>query len=988
MSKILIFLNEVTREEELFYSASKFLAKFSHKEDIDKTDVINIKSKVIENGNFTDVSGMMKYVEKHAGEFRDINKPENIYKSLAGFEIAFCVLIKMNLLRDVSELCNLLLIKQYYKEFKISVLMQGDQKDYHKVSHFFSTMNKEDSFYNSIYYQCLPKDHIQRLQKKSIGALRHFLPIQKVDRKLLRMFTASTSEYISREWFEGLLMGKKDWEKIRENEILYGSLMLLSQNRKCFAEEFFQETISAFMSLNVLSWLFFAYTLGEFSREKKTIEMKQLKAFLQQMKLYANGCLQLLENIIFHAQPKEGIFSFRICRGESEYILEKYKKQNYDDTSFLEVIIADYSDGIDRYNLAENFVEHIENPELKQLFSNLTPVDFFRGGFTKSQLEKSRKRWVSYYEIKDNIGKHFGIRIFENIVCQSMGRFILESHAGHLSKRGESHEKREGEKCLPGTGYTTLLPIRELQRQLLHTEIGVDKNIDIESDIARYLNYRIIGKELKDIDVTYESAEEKKAAINSLTNKIVKICEKENPQVWFISASGWTETCGELLCKAILLSKINIFDMPHLVLYNCENDFINACIQTVAAVFRNLESSYALSGNGFQIALFEKDTYEEVILVPDDPGQTIWLNEQMNFTRNIIPDFTNMGDAESAAVTSAVAPIIPFDALYPVRINRESKTLFEYYTQKVIERDIQERAYGCKISDTHMRLGSTVHVNLFYEAELLFGNKLFVSRFAYLIVKDLSEKLKGITKLTLYGYATYSELLVFEVMNIIKRAFSIKDIDYAILEREMENRGDSHVDRIRYSHYEASEAVRKEYFKDRSLVCIVPIASTLKTNEKLINLFCTYNGEVCTQNIIEHYALILVGPNRKNDYWKIEKENRIDSQREEWKGIKPKYFVKVPAAYEDAMECGMCFPDNVLLEKPLIEVNAASTIPNQSFGLYGEVKKEMVIPDWKEIEKEQSNLVCLKDSMVYSHVRRGGKSLSVLFPDRKTECSV
>lgn len=689
-----------------------------------------------------------------------------------------------------------------------------------------------------------------------------------------------------------------------------------------------------------------------------------------------------MENIIFHSQPGEGIFSFRICSGESEYILEKYDEKDHD-TPFLEVIIADYSDGINRYNMAENFVEHIENKELKQLFADLTPADFFRGGFTKSQFAKSRKRWVSYYEIKDNIGKHFGIRIFENIVCQSKGRFILESHAGHQSKKGESHRKTEGEKCLPGTEYTTLLPIRELQRQLLHTEIGVDKNIDIESDIAQYLDYRIISKEIKRVDAIYESEEEKKEVINDLTDKIVKICEKEKPQVWFINASGWKETYGELLCKAILLSKINIFDMPHLVIYDCDNDFINACIQTVSAVFRNLESPYALSGNGFQIALFEKNTYEEVILVPDDPGRTVWLNEQMNFARNIIPDFTNMDAAEPEAASGTMAPIIPFDALYPVRINKETKTLFEYYTQKVIERDIQERAYGCKISDTHMRLGSTVHVNLFYEAELLFGNKLFVSRFAYLIVKDLSEKLRGITKLTLYGYATYSELLVFEVMNIIKRAFSIKDIDYAILEREMENRGDSHVDRIRYSHYEASETKRKEYFKDRALVCIVPIASTLKTNEKLINLFCNHNGESCAQNMIEHYALILVGSDKKNAYWKLKKDNRIDSRREEWRGIKPKYFVKVPAAYEDAMECKMCFPDNVLLEKPLIEVNAASTIPNQSFGLYGDVKHEIVIPEWKEIEKEQSKLACLKDSMVYSHVRRGENHFLYYFQTEK-----
>lgn len=310
MSKILMFLNEVKREEELFYSISNFLSKFSHKTDIEKKDVVYIKSKIIEGGNFKDASGIMKYVEKHIGEFRDINKPENIYKSLSGFDIVFCVWIKIDLLRDVSELCNLLLIKQYYKEFQILIFIQGQQKDYHKVSHFLSTMNEEESFYNSVYFRCLPGEHIQRLQKGSIGALRHFLPVQKVNHELLKLFTASVSAYIPGKWFEAVLTGNMAWEKVKEKKILYGSLTLLSENRKCFPEDFKKETVSLFMSLNVLSWFFFAYLLGEFSKKKKIIEMKQLKALLQQVQLYANGCLQLLENIVFHAQPRRGYFLF------------------------------------------------------------------------------------------------------------------------------------------------------------------------------------------------------------------------------------------------------------------------------------------------------------------------------------------------------------------------------------------------------------------------------------------------------------------------------------------------------------------------------------------------------------------------------------------------------------------------------------------------------------------------------------------------------
>lgn len=982
MSKLLVFLNEVEREDELFYSISNFLSKFSHKAAIKKKDVVHIKSKVIDVVHYKNAGEIVQQIKDHINEFKDINRPENIYVSLERFEIAFCVLVRMDILRDVSELCSLLLIKQYYESFRIFFLFQGDQGDYHKVSHFFSTINREEYYYNSIYYQCLPGKSVQRLQMKSIGALKHFLPIQKVNRDLLEFFTADITKYISKEWMEALLNNKEEWRQIKGNEILYGSSTLVYQNRNCFDRDSLWGIIGEITSLNVLSWLFFAYAIGEFKKEKEIIRIEQIKAFLRQMKSYANGCLQLLENIVFHSPLGKGVFSFRICNGESDYILRKYNEGD-SRTSFLEIMIADYSDGIGQYNLAQNFAVHIENQSLRQQFADLTPADFFTGGLTDEALEVSRKRWASYYEIEDNIGKHFGIRIFENIVHQSNGKFILESHAEHGSQKGESQKKTEGDKCLPGTEYTILLPIRELQKKLLYTDIAIDKDIDIEGETVQYLDCHVINEEINDINCIYRTQEEKKTIINGLANRIIETYKRESPQIWFIKVSDLEGSCGELLCKAILLSKINILNMPHWVFYDCENDFIDTCIQMITAIFRNNRHVYALTGNGFQIALFSKDTYDEIILVPDDYRQTIWLNEHKNFSKDNIFGYGNMDIAESKKDSTNMAKIIPFDVLHPVKIKNETKTFFEFYTKRIIERDIQEKAYGCKISDTHMRLGSTVHVNLFYEAELLFGNKLFISRFAYLIVKDLFGKLGGVKKLTLYGYATYSELLIFEVMNIIKRAFRIDNIDYAILEREMENRGDSHVDKIRYSHYEPSEAKRKTYFEDRSFVYIVPIASTLKTNEKMISMFCSHNGEACADHIIEHYALVLVGPDCNNNYWEIKEDNRINSRKEEWKGVKPKYFIRVHAAYEEAMECEMCFPKNTLDEKPLIEVNAASTIPNQSFGLYGDKDQKMYIPEWEEIRKEQSSLKCLKDSLIYSHVKRGENHFLYYFQTEK-----
>ena len=62
--------------------------------------------------------------------------------------------------------------------------------------------------------------------------------------------------------------------------------------------------------------------------------------------------------------------------------------------------------------------------------------------------------------------------------------------------------------------------------------------------------------------------------------------------------------------------------------------------------------------------------------------------------------------------------------------------------KSVLNNDISEYPYGCKISNTHIRISSRIHLNDFYEAELLFHNLGNVYRFAYLIASDILKSVK------------------------------------------------------------------------------------------------------------------------------------------------------------------------------------------------------------------------------------------------------
>ncbi len=143
----------------------------------------------------------------------------------------------------------------------------------------------------------------------------------------------------------------------------------------------------------------------------------------------------------------------------------------------------------------------------------------------------------------------------------------------------------------------------------------------------------------------------------------------------------------------------------------------------------------------------------------------------------------------------------------------------------------------------------------------------------------------------------------------------------------------------------------------------------MKTNEKMISLFCEDNGEECRKNILADYEVILVG-NRENIYWNIVSERLISGKRNKNLELIRKFFIRFDMDYEESLKCRMCFPQKVLDETPLIEVNAASTVPNQAFGLQVSdcIPEENIPQKMKELEEEMR---VLKNCFIYSHTKSG-----------------
>lgn len=196
---------------------------------------------------------------------------------------------------------------------------------------------------------------------------------------------------------------------------------------------------------------------------------------------------------------------------------------------------------------------------------------------------------------------------------------------------------------------------------------------------------------------------------------------------------------GELWCKALLVALFSLRAEPRLfAFYNCSQQFMDQFKEDMGAFFRGTEGCNPLNGNPVQISLFLKNEIDGLIFFPASREDTWYANEQLCRSRGIPNQLAWLN--RPGTQPKEELGIAPLEVI--CEPEEDGLTLFELYTKRKLENSIQGQELGCKIEHTHMRLGSAVHICTFYEAELLFSNSLFYSRFAFLLLRELRPKLQ------------------------------------------------------------------------------------------------------------------------------------------------------------------------------------------------------------------------------------------------------
>ncbi|HEY8560158.1 MAG TPA: hypothetical protein VIL74_07265 [Pyrinomonadaceae bacterium] len=294
---------------------------------------------------------------------------------------------------------------------------------------------------------------------------------------------------------------------------------------------------------------------------------------------------------------------------------------------------------------------------------------------------------------------------------------------------------------------------------------------------------------------------------------------------------------------------------------------------------------------------------------------------------------------------------------------------------------------GFKISNSHFKIGSKLHISDFYYAKRFFQNGFFASRIAFWLAKDIittfetENRVSNVKRegLTIVGYEMYSELLISIVDKFLRKKWELNE------------------NRVNHNLYEDFDNLRlcKRNNILGNVVIVVPIASTFSTSIKIENHIL--NNQKEAQKKIPyimrpHLNVLHVSdgiptnqnpkPIEKMFSWKEKniKEKTIEVEAiysGESETIRPqKYYLSLPTKWHNVEDCQLCNPtineiegkeetENLEDELPLYETDRTAVTPAMIFDF----------PEGRSIDdKDLKRKIALDTNTVtYGHHTRNNK---------------
>ena len=698
--------------------------------------------------------------------------------------------------------------------------------------------------------------------------------------------------------------------------------------------------------------------------------------------------------------------------------------------------------------------------DLLKVCGNLEVSHFFASLEDRDDFSDVDKAWFNYRNALPNL--HTGLAVLASEIRKCGGAINVNSGIEFLTGQNsktryfeQSFEERltreipKMEPKIPGTQMAIFIPI-SLNNLRSINGIGIQPSglgyRETYETYAKYINTQMVP-------VSFEENSEETISDILMKWKNKSGLSDSNLKAYYVDM--WKELISRKICEITDDSKIVTIDLDELcekaavfssdykfdvletfvrgladfaqnsycrrfvAVINANNTFVNALVSRLITVpnarfNENLQMfihdattdrpeyrGFVLFGRSFGETLINEGSigvsrgYQLL-----NPSGYVKIREKMNLKRNKIN-------------SEEIVDLMPFDAILKAPkklIDTQQAELILYKAMRdMTQRDSDNRESW---NINHMRLGSKIHIDRFYNAAPLFTRSDLAGRIAFILLRDLIDKnnndLSG--KFLFYSYAEYSKGILNALDSIIKATIEIKNkeerddipdlsnLTYktAIYQhaRRSDTTNEASVCVLSYSPDSKSLPNEKE-ISEYKLIQIIPISTTFTTFNKTLTRLNNEirknktldNGEPLPWKQITNITILWVrdergGPTQpykiEGDYWNssdafkvsLVKENLPELRKYE-NSMTVSYAFSAPSVWNDPQKCGLCFPDNSRAEEqPLFETDVTSTVPSAQYGDFFKVHKEN--SDQAETDNNK-RIKKLKDCVRYGHYERGGK---------------
>lgn len=961
-----------------------------------------------------------RFSEKNFTKYRDITSATKLVEGLkrAGGFHTFHYYLRINLNdkeTDIVELQYLVLMLQALPDAqnRISVrIMEKENatwtpRDFFRVSDYLRFVQNHYHCFYSCYDDKI--NSLRPLSNISGGVQSTFLPVLEVDNRLCkilniswklednyegqsfdRLYTALTPQGCKRETLTWTLfqIGLR---------MLFESLSGRSFNTIAKKKEllsFLIDTVREMQGVTPLDMLLFGALAGD--RLKNKNKWNTVKAYMGNIQTFSLAISQILENAANHSQHNRGVFTFRLQRNLT-YLRTHYPDYSpVQDVPSLEVMIADSnnSDGIvDHFLKSSKADALIKNQESRICLSNL--FGFFQDTTIENIWRIAR---LKRPEMCHGLLSFFAnVQYFKGAVrVRSVPKFMSSTDRDMFYYDGRKHHIISGVldngMYIPGTQFSIVVnrpsSISAALRSNEDWEFDFDTLVYATTykELAQALRFNdnvhdlAVSEAVTPVKGPVQSQKVKDEAALKWKEWFNNQCQKGKNTKYEVFQCDLKEFCeilaqkpelGEPFCKGFLSSQFFFQDKK-------ENEKI-----FYAVLFQNFTAQFSrIFAGTLQAMAYLQELDLSHISVYFYPKQ--YKNDNFPYCATTLHRLLGLKVNEKE-----------FPRIFPYSLFLKGKsghTLFEDELFKQADSPIYMDDQGFKIPMTHMRLGNKVHLDTFYEMALFFENPNYAYYTAYLLLKILLERYPDVTnsskKFLFYGYASYSRAVVWALHQILEEYCTLKkssekgknketemhapETEFIIYQNDLKLETDQPQVQMYYSRSEWQYDPSKIWDpEDTELIMIVPISSSLTTFNKMKAELCRETRKAFSPKV--NFTAFWVRDNYKDE------RSPTDVERTFWKSCNPSnktiesplvsgeihYLRSAKSRWSDPMKCKCCFPENALMEYPLVETDPTSTIPTQQF------YKESDAAVAKECIENDARVAELRGNVLYGHISKG-----------------